>query len=414
MRFLHLADLHLGKSVYGTSLLENGDQPVWVEQFLALAEKLRPDAVVIAGDVYDRSAPSGEAVQLLSHMLTALHALGIPVMLCAGNHDSVQRLSFLHPLLAQEGLHISASLSESPALRHVTLLDEHGPVTFWLMPYVFPALVSEVLGCERFADSDSAVRALLQRQDVDFAARNVLVVHQNVTAGGAEAERGGSESMVGGVGQIDYTAFDGFDYVALGHIHAACPVGRDSVRYAGSPLCYHFNETRQPPKGPVLVELGKKGEKVRTETLVLPPLHPMRELRGTWETLRKEALADPGRGEYLRIVLTDRRLSPEISVFFHELYESRDSIVMELCSEYEQFTGETGALSRDDVEHKSVEALFGDFYTERAGGIPPTEADEALLRFAGELLCHADPHTPPTEREIRKLLDFAAGQEVNA
>ena len=286
MRFLHLADLHLGKSVYGTSLLDNGDQSVWVEQFLALAEKLRPDAVVIAGDVYDRSAPSGEAVQLLSHMLTALHALGIPVMLCAGNHDSVQRLSFLHPLLAQEGLHISASLSESPALRHVTLQDEHGPVTFWLMPYVFPAIVSEVLGCERFADSDSAVRALLQRQDVDFAARNVLVAHQNVTAGGAEAERGGSEAMVGGVGQIDYTAFDGFDYVVLGHIHAACPVGRDSVRYAGSPLCYHFNETKQPPKGPVLVELGKKGEPVRTETLVLPPLHPMRELRGTWVTLR--------------------------------------------------------------------------------------------------------------------------------
>ena len=113
-------------------------------------------------------------------------------------------------------------------------------------------------------------------------------------------------------------------------------------------------------------------------------------------------------------MLTDRRLSPEISAFFHELYENRDSIVMELCSEYEQFTGETGALSRDDVERRSVEALFGDFYTERAGGIPPTEADEALLRFAGELLCHADPHTPPTEREIRKLLDFAAGQEVNA
>ena len=412
MRFLHLADLHLGKSIYGTSLLDNGDQPVWVEQLLALAETLRPDAVVIAGDVYDRSAPSGEAVQLLSRMLTALHSLGIPVMLCAGNHDSVQRLSFLHPLLAQEGLYISASLSEAPALRHVTLTDADGPVTFWLMPYVFPALVSEVLGSERFADSDSAVRALLARQGMDFSTRNVLIAHQNVTAGGTEAARGGSESMVGGVGQIDYTAFDGFDYVALGHIHAACPVGRETVRYAGSPLCYHFNETKQPPKGPVLVELGKKGEPVRTETIVLPPLHPMRELRGTWDTLRDEALADPGRGEYLRIVVTDRRLSPEIAAFFHALYESRDSIVMEICSEYEQFSGETGALSRDDVEQKSVEALFGDFFTDRAGGVPPTEEDEELLRFAGELLRHADPHTPPSEREIRKLLDFASEQEV--
>ena len=160
------------------------------------------------------------------------------------------------------------------------------------------------------------------------------------------------------------------------------------------------------------MELGGKGEPVRTETLVLPPLHPMRELRGSWDALRAEALSDPGRGEYLRIVLTDRRLSPELAAFFHELYESRDSIVMELCSEYEQFTGETGALSRGDVEQKSVEALFGDFHTDRADGVPPTEEDEALLRFAGELLRHADPHTPPTEREIRKLLDFAAEQEA--
>ena len=412
MRFLHLADLHFGKSIYGVSLLENGDQPMWVERFLALAKDVKPDAVVIAGDVYDRSAPSGEAVQLLSRMLTVLHDLDIPVLLCAGNHDSVQRLSFLSPLLAREGLHISASLSDSPLLSHVTLEDQHGPVTFWLMPYVFPALIAQTLGEERFPDSGTAVRALLKRQGVDFTQRNVLIAHQNVTAGGTEAERGGSETMVGGVGQIDCSAFDGFDYVALGHIHAACPVGRDSVRYAGSPLCYHFNETRQPPKGPVLVELGRKGEPVRTETLVLPPLHPMRELRGTWDTLRDEALADPGRGEYLRIVVTDRRLSPEIAAFFHALYESRDSIVMEICSEYEQFSGETGALSRDDVEQKSVEALFGDFFTDRAGGVPPTEEDAELLRFAGELLRRADPHTPPSEREIRKLLAFASEQEV--
>jgi len=414
MRFLHLADLHFGKSIYGTSLLENGDQPAWVDRFLTLAEEVKPDAVVIAGDVYDRSAPSGEAVQLLSRMLTALHALDIPVLLCAGNHDSVQRLSFLSPLLARESLYISASLSDSPLLSHVTLEDGHGPVTFWLMPYVFPALVAQALGEERFSDSDAAVRALLSRQGVDFSQRNVLIAHQNVTAGGAEAERGGSESMVGGVGQIDYTAFDGFDYVALGHIHAAYPVGREAVRYAGSPLCYHFNETKQPAKGPVLVELGAKGESVKTETLVLPPLHPMRELRGGYGALRDAALSDTGRGEYLRIVLTDRRVSPEISAFFHELYESRGSIVMELCADYEQFTGETGSLSRGDVEQKSVDALFGDFYTERAGGVPPTDEDAALLNCAGELLSHADAHSAPTERDIQKLLDFLSEQEARA
>lgn len=414
MRFLHLADLHFGKSIYGVSLLDNGDQPAWVERFLALAGEVKPDAVVIAGDVYDRSAPSGEAVQLLSRMLTALHALGIPVLLCAGNHDSVQRLSFLSPLLAREGLHISGALSDSPLLSHVTLEDRHGPVTFWLMPYVFPALIAQALGEERFSDSDAAVRALLSRQGVDFTQRNVLIAHQNVTAGGAEAERGGSESMVGGVGQIDCTAFDGFDYVALGHIHAACPVGRESVRYAGSPLCYHFNETKQPVKGPLLVELGEKGEPIRTETIVLPPLHRMRELRGTYDELREAALDDTGRGEYLRIVLTDRRVSPEISAFFHELFESRGSIVMELCADYEQFTGETGSLSRSDVEQKSVQALFGDFYTERAGSVPPTDADAALLDYAGELLARADCRSAPAEQDIQKLLDYLSEQEARA
>ena len=412
MRFLHLADLHFGKSIYGTSLLENGDQGAWTDRFLALAEDLRPDAVLIAGDVYDRSAPSGDAVQLLDRMLTRLAGLNIPVMLSAGNHDSVQRLSFLRPLLARQGLHISAPLTASPELTHVTLEDAHGPVTFWLMPYVFPALIQRALGEEKLRDSGEAVRALLAAQPVDFSRRNVLLAHQNVTAGGAEGARGGSESMVGGVGQIDYTAFDGFDYVALGHIHAAYPVGRETVRYAGSPLCYHFNETRQPQKGPLLVELGAKDAPVSVETLTIPPLHPMRELRGEYEALRDAALCDPRRGEYLRVVLTDRRVSPEIAAFFRSLFESRDSILMELCSEYAQPVGTSGALSRGEVEEKSVEALFSDFYAERAGGVSPDERDAALLGFAGELLRHADPHAAPTAAEIGKLLDFLTEQEA--
>ena len=412
MRFLHLADLHFGKSIYGISLLENGDQGMWVDRFLDLAAQIRPDAVVIAGDVYDRGAPSGDAVALLSRMLTRLSELSIPVLLCAGNHDSVQRLSFARPMLAREGLHISGSLYDDPTLSHVTLEDEHGPVTFWLMPYVFPALIANVLGDESLRGSDAAVRALLEKQPIDFTQRNVLIAHQNVTAGGAEGLRGGSESMVGGVGQIDYTVFDGFDYAALGHIHAAYPVGREAVRYAGSPLCYHFNETRQAAKGPVLVELGAKGEAVKIETLVIPPLHPMREIRGGYDEIRAAELSDPRRGEYLRIVLTDRRVSPEISAFFHELYQGRDSILMELCSDYAQFSGEAGTLSRGDVEQKSIEALFVDFFTERSGGTPPPDEDAALLQFAGELLRRRDPHAPPTAQDAEKLLDYLTGQEA--
>ena len=410
MRILHIADLHLGKTVHGVSMLENGDQPHWVNAFLEHAERLKPDAVVIAGDVYDRSAPSGEAVSLLSRMLTRLSELDSPVMLIAGNHDSAQRLAFAGPILAQKGLHISRPLFESPELTHVTLRDDHGRVTFWLMPYVFPSLIAETLQDDSLRDYDTAVRALLQRQPVDFSERNVLIAHQNVVAAGCTGERGGSETMVGGLGQIDVSCFDGFDYVALGHIHAAYPVGRETVRYAGSPMCYHFNETRQAKKGPVLVDLGAKGEDPAIEVLEIPPLHPMRELRGAHEELLLQETAQARQGEYLRLVLTDRRLSPEAVAPFEALCRERGSVLMERCSEYEPFRA-AAAASSEAVEQKSMQALFCDFYAECTAGEPPEEADAALLAYAETLAQHADVHADPGAEEIEKLVEFLVKQE---
>ena len=287
MRLIHVADLHLGKSLHGVNLLESGDQPYWVDQFLSLAAELRPDAVLIAGDVYDRGAPAAGAVELLNRLLTGLTELGCAVMLIPGNHDSARRLGFGRELLARAGLHIAPPLTAPGELAHVTLTDEHGPVDFWLLPYLFPALAAEALGTE-LRDYDAAVRAVLAAQPIDFARRNVLLAHQNVTVGGAEGARGGSETTVGGVGQVDCAAFDGFDYAALGHIHAGYPVGRPEVRYAGSPLCYHFNETRQAAKGPLLVELGAKGAPVQIRLLPIEPLHRLRMLEGSYEEVRAE------------------------------------------------------------------------------------------------------------------------------
>ena len=410
MRFLHLADLHLGKSLHGMSLIESGDQNAWADGFLELARSVRPDAVLIAGDVYDRGSPSGDAVELLSKILTALASGEIPVLLTAGNHDSVQRLAFARKLLARQKLYISGSLIENRELCHVTLEDEYGPVTFWLMPYVYPALVAQALGDESLRDYDGAVRALLQAQPLDFAQRNVLIAHQYVTANGTEGLRGGSESMVGGLGQIDYSAFDGFDYVALGHIHAAYSVGRPAVRYAGSPLCYHFDETRQTRKGPVLVELGAKGGELRTETLYIPPLHPLRELKGSYEDLCREELAQERKGEFLRVVLTDRRVSPETAEFFRSLCRLRGSQLMELCSEFEP-GGSFSAGAAEAIREKSVEELFADFYAERSGGTAPDERDWELLSYAGELMRHAEQHLPPDSAAVTKLLDRLAEQE---
>ncbi len=412
MKFLHVADLHLGKMLHGLSLLESGDQPAWVEGFLKLAEEQKPDAVLIAGDVYDRSAPSGDAVELLSALLKGLAALGIPVLLVAGNHDSGQRLAFLDELLAKQGVHIAGVPGPGGRLEKLTLEDEFGPVHFWLLPYVFPALAARVLEDESIRGYETAVRALLEAQDIDFSQRNVLIAHQNVTCSGAEAERGGSETMVGGLGQVDYSVFDGFSYVALGHIHAAGAVGRREVRYAGSPLCYHFNEIKQPKKGAVLVELGAPGTEPRIETLVIPPLHPLRELRGGWKELRDGELSLERRGEYLRVVLTDSRVTPEIGDYLRDTVKARDSRLLELVSEYDPFTGPVSQAR--DRQEKSVEELFAEFYAERCGGEDPSEKDLALLRFAGERLRHREGGTAPEQKDIDALLQFALEQEAEA
>lgn len=414
MRFLHLADLHFGKSVYGTSLIDSGDQRAWVERFLDLAGEVKPDAVVMAGDVYDRGQPPASAARLLNRLVTGLEEMGTAVMMTAGNHDSVSHLSFLSSLLEDRKVFISRPLEQQPDLVHTTLADAHGPVTFWLLPYVYPAMAAQVLGDGEIRDYDTAVRRLLASQEIDFSQRNVLVAHQNVTADGREAERGGSESTVGGVGQVDYTAFDGFDYVALGHIHSSYPVGRETVRYAGSPLAYHFNETKQPDKGPLLVTLPEKGGKAVIERLEIRPLHRMREIRGEYDAIRETAAAHPWENEYLRIILTDRRISPMISDYLHETARAHGSRVMELTSEYNAFGGNAAFSGPGDPHEKPVEKLFADFYKERNNGIDAEERDLELLSFVGGMTRRiAADGGAPEEKDFRKILDFVLGQGVS-
>ncbi|MBQ0000354.1 MAG: exonuclease SbcCD subunit D [Clostridiales bacterium] len=412
MRFIHISDLHLGKNIYGVSMIENGDQTDWVEQFIKTAGETAPDAVVIAGDVYDRSSPSGEAVLLLDHLLTGLSELGIPVLMVAGNHDSGQRLSFGKNLLSQNQIYISGTLDKKLTSVRIASKDGKDNTVFWLMPYLFPALVSQVLEDETIHDYDTAVRRLLAAQEIDFSEKNILIAHQNVTANGVEAERGGSETMVGGVGQIDYTAFDGFTYAALGHIHSAYPVGRPEVRYAGSPLYYHFDELRQPAKGPLLVEVGEDGA-VTSTLLHIPPLHKMREIKDTYANIKENLEQNEIREEYLRVVVTDQKITPEISGFLRDICESRDSILMELISEYQEFTSVGHGVTREEAEEASLEELFTRFFKERRGGEAPDEKEQAILRTAEEILQDhkgADSREPQ-EKAVDRLLKFILGQE---
>lgn len=378
MKVFHIADLHFGKTLAGQSL--DQDQRDWCKKFVELVGVEKPNAVLIAGDVYDRATPNGDAVDLLDGFLTELLAKDehLHVMIVSGNHDSGQRLAFGARILRRERLHIVGKVSEQ--IECVTLQDENGPVNFWLMPYLFPAVVAEVLGIEERLDYTEAVKRLLDRQQIDTSVRNVLVAHQSVMFGGVSPEEGGSETMVGGVGAIDGAVFNAFDYVALGHIHRAQSVGRDTMRYAGSPLCYHFDELRCPKKGAVAVTLAEKGM-VTVEDKPLAPLHPLREIRKSYADIVAEETANECRGEYVKVVLTDQRVSPQVSDALHALFEGKKSILLELTSDFATFSDVRGG-GVSSARERTLEEKLQDFWRDRHGGEDPDAAMTDLIKLA--------------------------------
>lgn len=300
MKFLHLADLHLGKRVNGFSMLE--DQAHILRQILAILDNEQPDGVLIAGDVYDKSVPSVEAVELLDGFLTELRARGVPVLLISGNHDSPERLAFGGRVMDSCGIHISPVYDG--ALAPVTLQDAFGPVHVWLLPFVKPAHVRRWFPDADIESYTDTVAEAVAHMDIDTAARNVLVTHQFVTGG----TRSGSEELsVGGTDNVDSGVFAPFDYVALGHLHGAQHIGRETIRYAGSPLKYSFSEARQH-KSVTVVTLGEKGD-VQVRTVALTPLRELREIRGSYDELTARSFYEHTtyRSDYLHLILTDEQ-----------------------------------------------------------------------------------------------------------
>lgn len=300
MKFLHLADLHLGKRVNGFSMLE--DQAHILRQILAILDDEQPDGVLIAGDVYDKSVPSVEAVELLDGFLTELRTRGVPVLLISGNHDSPERLAFGGRVMDSCGIHISPVYDG--ALAPVTLHDEFGPVHVWLLPFVKPAHMRRWFPDADIESYTDAVAEAVAHMDIDTAARNVLVTHQFVTGG----TRSGSEELsVGGTDNVDSGVFAPFDYVALGHLHGAQHIERETIRYAGSPLKYSFSEARQH-KSVTVVTLGEKGD-VQVRTVALTPLRELREIRGSYDELTARSFYEHTtyRSDYLHLILTDEQ-----------------------------------------------------------------------------------------------------------
>ncbi|MBR2950242.1 MAG: exonuclease SbcCD subunit D [Lachnospiraceae bacterium] len=373
MRFLHTADLHIGKSVNEFSMLE--DQQYVLEQMAEAAREYQADAFVIAGDVYDRSVPAAEAVELLDQFITKLARENIPVLMIAGNHDSGTRLSFAQELLAQNQVYIAGEAKEDASF--VTVKDTQ----FVLLPFFRPARMGA-------ADSDSAMKKCMESLRKKMAeqepcAHSVLVTHCFVTNAGSEPELSESESTVhvGGIDNVDASVFDGFSYVALGHIHKPQQIGSRPVWYAGTPLAYSFSEN-SADKGMNLVELLENGE-TKVSRVALKPLHAMRTMRASMqellfmgEQMRKEH--DPAREDYLRMILTDeeellnpiqtlRSVYPNVMQIVFARHEKRESLdaktaftvhrqpqIDELfASFYELVTGER----MDDKRRRYVEQI---------------------------------------------------------
>ena len=303
MRFLHLSDLHLGKRVCEFSMLE--DQRYILEQVLSLLDKTPVDGVLLAGDLYDKPVPPAEAVRLLDWFLTQLAARNLPVFAISGNHDSADRLAFGSALLTGSRVYMSPVFSGAP--QPISLQDAYGTVDVYLLPFLKPATVRHVYPDEPLESYSDALACVLRHCPPDPGHRSVLVAHQFV-AGAAACES--EEPSVGGVDSVDAALFDAFDYVALGHLHSPQSVGRDTVRYCGTPLKYSFSEAGQH-KSVTFVELRAKGE-VNITTAPLTPLHDLREVRGSYmELTDRRTYEGTAVEDYLHVTLTDEQDVPE-------------------------------------------------------------------------------------------------------
>ena len=351
MKFIHLSDLHLGKRVNGFSMIE--DQRFILKQILELVAEEAPQAVLIAGDVYDKSVPSEEAVELFDGFLNKLTELCQRVFILAGNHDSAERLAFGGSLFGKSGVHVSPVYHGE--IEPVVLEDEFGPVSVWMLPFIKPAHIRRYWSDADVKTTDDAVKYALSACAVDQTVRNVLLAHQFV-AGSVRCDS--EELAVGGTDSVEVSAFDGFDYVALGHLHGPQKVGSETVRYAGSPLKYSFSEVRQN-KTVAVVELKEKGD-VSVRLLPLTPMRDLVELRGTYDhlILREVYEASGHQMDYVHITLTDETDIPHAAARLRVIYPYLMKLVYD-----NQRTRSAGVIQEPEaLETLSPMELFAAFY----------------------------------------------------
>ncbi|SDB21130.1 exonuclease SbcCD subunit D [Eubacterium oxidoreducens] len=369
MRFIHLSDLHIGKRGNEFSMLE--EQKYILIEILNIVKEQKADAVLIAGDVYDKPTPGEDAVKLFDYFLTRLAQNRIATYIISGNHDSAVKLSFASELIKESNIYIAPAYDGNAQC--FTLGEKDAPINLYLLPFIKPIVMRHLFPerAEEIKDYTDACRLAIEMMQVDEHACNVLVAHQFVTG----AWRSESEEIsVGGIDNIDASVFEPFDYVALGHIHGPQQVGRASIRYCGTPLKYSFSEVNHK-KSVTLVEIIP-GKEPKIDEILLSPKHDMREIKGTFEQLMmKENYEGTSTQDYIHAILTDEDEVPNALAKLRVIYPN----IMKLT--YDNNRTRENKIMKDtvDVEHKSELELFEEFFAMQ-NNIPMSDKQRELAR----------------------------------
>lgn len=366
MKFLHISDLHLGKTVHAFSMLE--DQEYILKVILGIVDEEKPRGILISGDIFDRAVAPAEALRLFDDFLEGLSRREIEVFIISGNHDSADRLAFGARLMKNSGIHISRVYDGQIA--PFVLSDEHGEICVYLMPFLKPAQVRRYFPDEDISSWTQSVKTVIDHMDIDEEKRNILLSHQFVTgASTCESE----ELSVGGSDNIDAEVFIPFDYVALGHLHGAQKIGRDTLRYSGTPLKYSFSEVHHK-KSITVVELSEKG-KIDIREIPLIPRRDMREIRGKYsEIVSRSFYQNLNTDDYYHITLTDEEDQPDAVSKLRVIYPN----LMLLDYDNTRTRTDISVSGIADARRYAPVQLFDSLYEEQ-NGQPLSDTQRAFL-----------------------------------
>lgn len=370
MKLIHLSDLHIGKRVNEFSMIE--DQKYILKKILNIIDDEKPDGIIIAGDVYDKTVPSAEAVQLFDDFLCRLAERKLQVYIISGNHDSAERLAFGGRIMGISGIHMSPVYDGKAVC--IQQEDEFGVLNIYMLPFIKPAHVRRFFPDEEIESYTDAIRVAVENIQIDTTQRNLIITHQFVTgATTSESE----ELSVGGSDNVDVSVFDEFDYVALGHIHGPQKMSRETVRYCGTPLKYSFSEANHK-KSVTIVEIAEKGNIIiRTTDLV--PLRDMREIRGTYmEITDRRNYQDTNTNDYMHITLTDEDDILNAIGNLRTIYPN----IMKLDYDNKRTRSNASVEVDESIEKKKPIELFSEFYEMRNN----QPISEEQLNFTSELI----------------------------